>query len=323
MFTLARFNLQPAQAAPTAAPPPPPPARVKGRDPTPFDGHQPRQVRPFLLSCVTMFRLAPLGFRDDSVCVGYASSFLTGSAAAWFENMITYDPTQAAVREWDAFAEALTKDFGEPFPHFSAQSRLYRSRMGSNARIMEHNAEFAADAGPSQLDSTALAMLYYESLPRRLQVKISEAGRPMDFTTMCGMAAQFDRVYWENQPATKGTTSNAPHAHQNAAGSSTQAQPAASTSTADAGNSGRYPRTAEDRKAINKERREKGLCFFCGSGAHNLADCPNTKEARAKAASGRAASVGTPSAPPAPAPAQAPTASIVEVVDEPKKASTA
>lgn len=63
---------------------------------------------------------------------------------------------------------------------------------------MDHQAEFMADARPSELPPIVLAMLYYKSLPTRLQACITELGQPTNFQELAAKAIQYDHVYWEN-----------------------------------------------------------------------------------------------------------------------------
>ena len=288
------------------------------------------------MKCMVAFRLNPTNFCTDSLCINYAGSYMSGHAAMWFQNLVAEEGEQEALTNWEVFFREFEANFGEQFPMFSAQHRLFRSRMESAGHIMEHESAFMMDAAAAKLQDNALQMLFYESLPRRLQVKITEQGRPEDFRKLRVLARQIDRIYWEQQassrpPQNRATTTTDTTQNKPAPATTTTApaRPAApghttnaSSTPATAPRKGWSSLTQEEKDRIKDHRRANGLCMYCGGAGHQALNCPVARRPHPAAAAARAASAPPPApayAPPSPAPA----ATVTEVKEEPKNATAA
>lgn len=260
------------------------------------------------------FQLMSASFGSDEQCILYAGSHLTGHALGWFENLMAYDPRQAALTNWEEFSRAFQASFGEPNLHFSAQHRLYHLKMQHDGHIMDFNAEFMRDSAPSQLDPTTLAMLYYMGLPTRLQNEITCVGRPLYINQLLDLVVRLDRTFWEQREQAQARSKTQ---QTNRSQTSTQTQQSGTSSTT---GSTPKPTTTDEEKAQTREyRMRNGLCLCCGTKGHLQADCPNGQWKPRTTA--RAATTTTPAEAASkamPDQNQAPAASIVEVPDSPK-----
>ena len=262
---MASQQLQNASATP--APPSVGLARVHA--PPAFTGKDARAVRAFVTKCQTAFEFHRM--TDPHQRVLYAASHFSDHALNWYENLQVRDPMHPVLHDWPRFCEELQATFGEPYPIFSAQGRLYRIRMQPYQRIVDYTAEFMIDAPVSQLGDFALAMLYYEGLPTRLKNEVTRQGRPETLDPLVSLATRIDRTYWEQREADRPKPPTAPPRPQyssiadRAPPGQTMARQPAPTS---------LPRpTKERRPDVKEERRRKGLCWYCGSDKHLQAGC--------------------------------------------------
>lgn len=290
---------QPVQVQPQAtAVAAPSVSLAKAHAPPMFTGRDARAVRPFVTKCQTSFDFHRMD--DAHQRVLFAASHFSDQALSWYENLLCRDPSSIAFHDWPKFCEELQNTFGEPYPVFSAQGRLYRLRMQPNQRIVDFTAEFMIDAPVSKMDDYALALLYYEGLPVRIKNEVTRQGRPETIDPLTRLATRIDRTYWESRdsdrtkPQTTSTNTTASQSHpKDAPGNPTNAKGT------------RPPMSKERRAEITEERRRKGLCWFCGSDKHLKADCEEYKKrlASSSPAKGNAAQTTTAPPPPPPQPA--------------------
>lgn len=298
----------------TVANPTAPPSTIRVHKPDLFSGSEPRKLRPFLTKCQMAFRLDPRAFRNDTTCILYAGSHLDGPALNWFESMQTFNPDAEALTKWEEFSKALQQEFGEPFPHFAAQHRLYRLKMTSDSHITEFNSEFMQDASTSRLCSIAQAMLYFEGLPRRLQDEIVRKGRPLEFEGLRDLATRLDQTYWQQRANWKWREQTKEPTKTSAAQPERTAPAAASTKSNTQSNTtsarpGGSQMTDEEKKKLREHRMANGLCYRCGQKGHLRADCP-----RGQPSGGSVAKAATLAHEPGPSPAFR----MFEAPEEPK-----
>jgi hypothetical protein len=72
-------------------------SRAKLREPDPFAGKDPKKLRGFLLQCTLNFRARPQEFRNDSMKVNYALSFLKETALDYFEPYLVGHPADEPI----------------------------------------------------------------------------------------------------------------------------------------------------------------------------------------------------------------------------------
>ena len=217
-----------------------PRARIKARDPDPYDGSDPAKLRAFLSQCKLMFRARPRDFDDDQVKITYAVSWLKGTAQRWYEPNLALadvDLPDFAIY-WEDFEEALKTTFGEPDPVASATLKLENLSMKDTYHITKYNVEFNELATLTGYGERALYARYYRGLATRIKDGLAISGKPAMLNALHTKAQALDLHYWERrnkeryklntqatssaQPATTTPSSN-PH-------SSSKPQPTASSS---------------------------------------------------------------------------------------------
>ena len=88
MTTQFRLGMRAAQAPPPGARPAPAAANrayIKTWGPDPYDGSDPSKLRAFLSQRKLVFRSHPDDFREDTVKITYATSWLRVTAQRWYE----------------------------------------------------------------------------------------------------------------------------------------------------------------------------------------------------------------------------------------------
>jgi hypothetical protein len=119
-------------------------SREKLWEPNPFDGKDPKKLRGFLLQCMLNFRARPQDFRDDSMKVNYALSFLKEPALDYFEPYLLDDPTDEPlwVSDYTAFTEELYLYFGPYDQVANAEVELKNLVMKDNHKATRFFIEF-------------------------------------------------------------------------------------------------------------------------------------------------------------------------------------
>ena len=262
---MASQQLQNASATPAA----PSVGLARVHAPPVFTGKDARAVRAFVTKCQTAFEFHRMV--DPHQRVLYAASHFSDHALNWYENLQVRDPMHPTLHDWPRFCEELQATFGEPYPVFSAQGRLYRIRMQPYQRIVDFTAEFMIDAPVSQLGDFALAMLYYEGLPTRLKNEVTRQGRPEMLDPLVSLATRIDRTYWEQREADRPKQPAVAFRPQYSS-TTDRAHPEQATARPPQPATLARP-TKERRPDVKEERRRKGLCWYCGSDKHLQAGC--------------------------------------------------
>ena len=282
-------------------------SKVKARDPDPYDGSDPVKLRAFLSQCKLVFRARPRDFREDTVKITYAVSWLKGTALRWFEPTLALPDHNLPyfAYNWDAFEETLKNTFGEPDPVQTATHKLENLRMQDYHHITKYNVDFNEYSAITGFDERALYANYYRGLAPRIKDGLVFAGKPDNLADLRTVAISLDLRYWErkDEDKTKSSSGNIQSSSKSHQGTSS----ATSTSMGSSRAKSTHPKSTSrsstpatskkpdlskvlgpDGKLLpeEKERRKKnGLCIICASKDHMADHCPSRKEnVRGKAA---------------------------------------
>ena len=277
-----------------------PRARIKARDPDPYDGSDPTKLRAFLSQCKLMFRSRPRDFAEDQVKITYAVSWLKGTAQRWYEpnlSLADRDLPDFALF-WEDFEEALKTTFGEPDPVASASYKLDHLVMKEHHHITKYNVDFNELATITGYDERALHAMYYRGLAPRIKDALAISGKPNTLDELRTKSQALDLRYWERKDEER---------FKSNAQSSSSAKPAATTSSSTSQSTSKTvsnPSSSRTRSATpsdaskpkgpdlskilgpdgkllpaEKERRRKNnLCLICGSKDHHAEQCPSRRE---------------------------------------------
>ena len=295
------------------APAPPavnPRARVKTRDPDPYDGTDPSKLRAFLSQCRLTFRSRPHDFENDQIRITYAVSWLKGTALRWYEPNLDLpdDELPDHALYWGAFEEALKATFGEPDPVTSATTKLDNLLMKDHHHITRYNVEFNEYAALSGYNNQALYTRYYKGLAPRLKDALVFSGKPATLAGLRTRAQALDQRYWERKdedrpkPVTSQSTlsvASSPSRDSNTLSPKPDTSPKSPPTSADSSSKSKNPDLSNvlgpDGKLLPEEkarRKQNDLCLICGAEGHFSDKCPHRKTP-AKAFAANAESSGT------------------------------
>ena len=295
-------------------------SKAKVREPDPFDGTEPRKLRPFLVQCKLNFQARPRDFRSDRAKVTFAQSYLKGTALEWFEpDLLATDDEEppAWLDDYDQFLFELTQNFGPYDPAGDAEAQLEQLHLRDGQRITKYIVEFNRLATLVRgWGDGALRRQFYNGLPARIKDEVCRQGKPVTLIELKTLAQTIDARYWERKgetsretthkaPSTTAPKASAPsdntkRSHNPPSTSSNRpSKPSgSSTSTPDLSNKlGKDGKlTAEERK----RRMDNRLCLFCGGPGHSARDCfkSTSRAAKARAATATTTSGKTPEAKP-------------------------
>ena len=300
----ARFTARVPDAHNQAQNPPAgnPRARVKTRDPDPYDGTDSSKLRAFLSQCRLTFRSRPNDFTNDQIKITYAVSWLKGTALRWYEPNLDLpdDALPDYAVYWPAFEEALKATFGKPDPVAAATTKLDNLLMKDYHHIARYNVEFNEYAALTGYNDQALYTRYYKGLAPRLKDGLVYSGKPTTLAGLRTLAQALDLRYWErkDEERPKGATtaqsssSTASTSHSSKTSSSHNKKPSKPHTPATSSSKSQKPDLSNvlgpDGRLLpeEKERRKKNnLCLICASGEHFSDKCPSRKTpAKARAA---------------------------------------
>jgi hypothetical protein len=302
-------------------------SKAKVRKPDPFDGTDPRKLRPFLVQCKLNFQARPKNFRSDRAKVTFTQSYLKGTALEWFEpDLLASDDDEppAWLDDYDQFLFELTQNFGPHDPVGDAEAQLEQLHLRDGQRIMKYIVEFNRLATLVRgWGDGALRRQFYNGLPSCIKDEVCRQGKPGTLLELKTLAQTIDARYWECKGETscetqKSSSTNAPK------NSSTSSQPAKSNNSNSSNNNNNRNASASSSKPSKpstpnapdlssklgkdgkltaeerKRRMDNRLCLFCGGPGHSARDCnkSTSRAAKARAATASTATSKTPEAKP-------------------------
>ena len=271
-------------------------AKIKARDPDPYDGSDPTKLRAFLSQCKLVFQARPYDFDEDQVKITYAVSWLKGTAQRWYEPTLALadDDLPDYAINWDDFEEALKTTFGEPDPVSSASYKLDQLVMKDTHHVTKYNVEFNELATITGYEERALFAMYYRGLAPRIKDSLALSGKPDTLDELRTKAQALDLRHWERKEEDRykpnASSSSSVKATPSAAQSSNR------TYSHSSGSRNRHPTPAAspskpksdiakvlgpDGKLLQSEkdrRRRLNLCLLCASKDHMVDACPSRRE---------------------------------------------
>ena len=116
------------------------------REPDPFDGSDPKKLRPFVVQCKINFQANPKSFQKDRAKVTFTQSYLKGVALEYFEPDLLRDLAPALrplwMDHWDYFLYELQTNFGPHDPMADVEAQLERLQMCDGQRITKYIVEW-------------------------------------------------------------------------------------------------------------------------------------------------------------------------------------
>jgi len=287
------------------------PAKVKLREPDPFDGSDPRKLRTFLLQCKLNFRDRKDHFQDDLVKVSYVLSFLKGMALECFEPGLLEDIEPAWLSNFALFVQELESNFGTYNPVGEAESELEALHMQESHQATKYFIKFTQLTARVHWGEAALLRQAYNGLVKRIKNNMVHHDKLTTLAGIIKLVQAIDLRYWEckaevSQETT--TSGSSGHKNENKSSDNTKSDKGKSSSQSKQKSSNQSSGSSQskgsslepkktnpdlssklekDSKLTQQERQrclDKNLCLFCRAPGHMAKDCPKCALAKARAA---------------------------------------
>jgi len=254
-----------------------------------------------------IFSSDPARYSMDNAKIVYAVSYLSGSAADWFEPHLRKDTGHISFTMYEAFVRSLKNAYDDPDTRATAERKLHNLKQ-RDEDCSAYHAEFSTYATTLNYNDMTKIFFFSNGTNQGLKTALSYQASPPDtfdeFVQLC--------IKLDNKAKLLRSQSSCP-APQN----TPVPRPAPSTTTGTAAGPmdlSQAARTPGKRGPISPElckyRRENQLCMYCEGSGHSASVCPvSTKPKRVNTAQ-----TASP-APPAPPPPEA-SAAVASPLDK-------
>jgi len=258
-------------------------------EPESFDGTRSKFSK-FMTRLALVFSSDSTRYATDAAKIAYAGSFLTGSAADWFEPHLNKTSGTTDFSSYGEFAIALKNAYDDPDARATAQRKLRNLKQGDKD-CSTYYAEFATYATVLNYDDATKIQFFTEGANHDLKTTIAYQPSPPEtfdqFVQLC--------IKLDNSMKLLNIQKPQPRAP---APAPAQAKPIPTTATGTAPGPMDLSNAQRRRGPISEEvrrfRHENNLCSYCGGAGHWRADCP----ARARNQQVNAAAPAPPEQPP-------------------------
>ncbi len=271
----------------------------KIHEPENFNGTRANFTR-FMTRLSLVFSSDPSRYQQDAAKIAYAASYLTGSAADWFEPHLNKDNGSTDFATYAAFVTALKNAYDDPDARSTAERKLLNLKQGDRDCSAYH-AEFATYVTILNYDDQTKISFFTNGVNQGLLTALSyQAAPPENFDEFVKLCIKLDnraRLLRTKKPTTA-TATPKPSSHTHASTASGTASGPMDLSLADRTSKKRAPLT----DAQKKYRIDNNLCLYCGAEGHFASQCPHSKKKKLNAADTSASTAsGASSNPGAPA----------------------
>lgn len=271
--------------------------------PDKFDGSKADKLRPFLAQLNIVFLNHPRRFPTERSKVLFAGSYLSGTAADWFEPIIEEGSKESLMLDnWVLFKERLTKVFGDPNAEATAEHNIELLVMKDSEAIAGYITRFRTEAARLKWDDAALRHKFRMGLAERILDELARVPeQPMHLSDLMEQALLIDNRHWERvrerkfRPTTRAVAERtSTPILRNSKNNRSSGRPYSEnrdvrdnrtkrfTPTKPQNYKGKGQPSALDKILVNgkltdaekKRRAEKGLCSYCGL-PHPLENCPS------------------------------------------------
>jgi hypothetical protein len=273
---------------------PPNPRRLKVNSPEEFDGHSPKKLKSFLVSCNHAFRADPDTFRPHGKRVSYALSYLRGSAQRHFDTQLEDEEDAEFVppdwlHDWPRFVEELRDMFGDPNAEATAEADLDGLRMRANQKFSDFLVEFNTLSSQVNWGDRALRHRLKHALPDRIKDSLVLVEEPVAFNDWKRLVQNIDQRYWERQAEIRRDTQPSTNTNRGIPPSSAltptpESSPAPSaTATRDSTGTSSVARHLTPQGGLTQTERDRriaqNLCLYCGGQGHKASECSKARKA--------------------------------------------
>ena len=247
----------------------PAPQAPKINEPESFDGTHSKFSR-FMTRLALVFFSDSTRYAIDIAKIAHAASFLTSSAADWFEPHLNKTSSATDFGSYGEFAVALKNSHDGPDARATAQYKL-RNHKQVDKDCSTYHAEFATYTTVLNYDDATKIQFFTEGANYDLKTAIAyQPSPPETFDQFVELCIKLDNSMkllntWKPQPKVPAPTT-------------AQAKSTPTTATGIASGPMGLSNAQRCRSHISEEIRrfwhENNLCSYCGGASHWRADCP-------------------------------------------------
>jgi len=287
----------------TPSHPPSAPA-PKLHEPEDFDGTRAKFFK-VMTKLALVFSSNPSRYTTDTAKISYAASYLSGSAADWFEPHLNKATGAIRFTIHEAFVRALKNGYDDPDTRATAERKLHNLKQG-NEDCLAYHAEFCTYATTLNYDDMTKISLFSNGANQDLKTALSyQASPPETFYEFVQLCIRLDNRVKQLCSQTHRPAHTGPAPAPRPAPTPVPATGTASDTAPGPMDLSQADRTPRKRGALSPEprryRQENHLCMYCGGSGHWAAVCPlSSKPKRLNAAQ---------TAPPPPPPQEEPATS--------------
>ena len=231
-----------------------------------------------------VFSSDPTRYATDVTKISYAASYLSGSAANWFEPHLNKATGVICFTTYEAFVRALKNAYDDPDARATAERKLHNLKQG-NKDCSAYHAEFCTYATTLNYNDMIKILFFFNGANQDLKTVLSyQASLPETFDEFVQLCIKLDNraKLLRSQSHRPAHTGPAPTTRPGPA-------PAPTPGTASGTASGpmdlsQADRTPRKRGPLSPElrryRQENHLCMYCRGSGHWASVCPLSSKPR-------------------------------------------
>jgi len=174
----------------TTSHPPSAPA-PKLHEPEDFDGTRTKFSK-FMTKLALVFSSDPTRYTTDAAKISYAASYVSRSAADWFEPHLNKATSAIRFTTYEAFVQALKNAYDDPDAHATAERKLYNLKQG-NKDCSAYHAEFCTYATTLNYDDMTKILFFSNGANQDLKTLLSyQASLPKTFDEFVQLCIKLD-----------------------------------------------------------------------------------------------------------------------------------
>lgn len=241
-----------------------------------FSGQR-KYARTFILQVKNCIQAQPSRFNSEANKVSFAVSFLRDVAFDWVSPYL--ETQDSMLNDFQLFEKSFLLAFGDIDRKKHAEDAIFTLRQGNRpvAVLLAEFQKFAFEAGYS---GQSLFQLFYRTLNDDVKDEISKYPRPESINDFYALASAIDNRLFERKRERRIGVKNAPTVYSDAPTPTTKQAPSDAMQVDNLQRRGPLSNEEKDR------RKRLGLCLYCGSKDHLLANCnvkPTSGKGQARA----------------------------------------
>jgi len=239
-------------------------------EPENFDGTRAKFSK-FMTQLALVFSSDPARYSTDTAKITYAASYLSASAADWFEPHLNKATGQIGFTTYEPFIRSLKNAYDDPDAHATAERKLHNLKQGDKDCSAYH-VEFSTYPTTLKYNDITKISFFSNGANQGLKTALSHQASPPDtfdkFVQLCIkldnkaklLRSQSSRLVYQNAPAHAPTPPTRP-------------TPSTTSGTAagpmDLSQAARTPgKRGPISLKLRKYRHESQLCMYCGGLGH-------------------------------------------------------